>query len=280
MYLGSAHLDSIDVDPLLSDALEELDRMAAIHRFLVTRSHNELYNRYDSLLAEHGSNGSYDGGDAASATEQEFGFDPWAVERFAGSMTLVRGVALVEIVLARLAAACWSRPDLMVFPLGKVWTRDWAALFYKTCLVEPFDIDGNGFGALQRLRDVITHGYGTPVVEATQSELARDLHTAVDSSPLTAEEAALGYDEPASFFGETATYTPSSGLSDLLSFRVPPVDPTPLATYRALQVFKRHLTDAALAVQTGLSTPEDTNFVKKVTKFWSHPNRVGRVPEQ
>lgn len=280
MHLGDVHLNRISIDHLEREFLQELERLIAMHRYLVTTARQAIYESYEQVAAEHGSNPDRDLGDVMYEVDREFGFDPSAVDAYAGSATLVRAVALVEIVLARFAATCWARPDLTVFPKGNVWWRDWAVAFYKTSLVEPFEIDGNGFRALQGLRDAITHGYGVPVTEQAQQDLARGLYRWFDTGPITDEERELGYHGEASFFGDNATYDAATGLTSRLLHGVPAASPTPLATYRALRALGPHVQAAAEAVRGGLCDVEGTKFAKKVRAFWeAGGKRTRECPE-
>lgn len=184
-------------------------------------------------------------------------------------LSLARAVSLAEIVLARLAAACWERPDLTVFTQGKTWPRQWEIDFYRTCLRTKFDSNGRGFETLRRLRDLYMHGYGVPVREADLHTLAASLHREFEPSKLTAEEAELGYEGVASFFGPHAIYDAETGVRDQLLFGLPAANITPLACFRALERIRSHICEAAEAVLNG--TRDDvasSRFVKKVERWW------------
>jgi len=273
MHLGDTQLDVMSIDHLEDEFLVELERLIAMHRYVTVTAHRDLYGRYDEIVAEHSSDPDFDGQDVGYQVEREFGFDPWEVEGYVGSATIVRAVALVEIVLARFAATCWTRPELVVFPHGKVWVRLWAVLFYKQCLLRPFNVDGGGFGALQKLRDVITHGYGVPVTEQDQQKVARDLYQSYEHGTLLDAERELGYRGVASFFGDHAVYDKSAGLTGGLLRGVPPVSPTPLATYRALGMLRSHVEAAAEAVRGGMRDVTGTKFEKTVVAYWEKKER-------
>lgn len=59
-------------------------------------------------------------------------------------MVLVRGVALAELTLAKVAAVFFTDAEGIVFTNGKAWTRSNAVQFYKTMLRNPYNIDALG----------------------------------------------------------------------------------------------------------------------------------------
>lgn len=169
MYLGDTHTDGhTNIELLAVEFDREIERIILMHRYVIKTAARDFGQLYERLLAAHNYEDSgYDGGDAIWDTEQELGVNPWDVEEHFGLLSLARAVSLAEIVLARLAAACWERLELTVFPQGRTWPRQWEVDFYKTCLRTKFDSNGRGFETLRRLRDLYMHGYGVPVREVT-----------------------------------------------------------------------------------------------------------------
>lgn len=280
MYLGDTHADSrMDVEWLMREFASELREIIALHRYVVTTATREFETVYERLLAEHtGGEDDYNGGDAICDAEEELGVNPWNVEQHLGLMTLARAVSLAEIVMARLAAVCWTRPELTVFPNGRTWQRAWEHEFYKTCLEVKFDPDDDGFGPLRQLRDASIHGYGVPVIADQQHKLAARLHEHFDPSVVTAEEIELGYEGTASFFGEDATFDRREGLRSTLLMGLPAANLTPVATYRALVRIGAHVDGAAKAVLSGPRHDVGASkFVKMVEKWWTER---GGIPDK
>lgn len=133
MYLGDSHIGGhTQVDFLVREFHQELDRIIGLHQYVIKRMASDFEAEYESLLAKYaGEDSSYDGGDAIWDAEKALGVNPWEAEGQVGLLSLARAISLTDIVLARLAAACWERPELTVFPKGKTWPRHWAQEFYK-----------------------------------------------------------------------------------------------------------------------------------------------------
>jgi hypothetical protein len=272
MLFGETHTASArrDVEPLMVDFAAEIDSIIALHRHVVTSTERDFTAAYERHLSEHDpAYESYDGADAVWDAEQELGFTPWSTEQHIGLMSLTRGVALAEIVMARLAASRFAHPQHTVFPNGQTWTRAWEAAFYKTCLNVRFDPASGGFGALRSLRDLYSHGYGVPVRAAEHQKLARILHQHFDTSDPTSEEAALGYTGPASFFGPYAEFDHENGIRDTVMLGLPEANLTPVIVYRALLRVRDHVIAAETAVSGGLRTDAaSSKFATLVTSWW------------
>lgn len=269
MYLGDSHASNhIDIETLLRESTEELEKIVTLHRYVTRTVEREFTASYDRHLKVNDPE-YYDGGDAIWDAEKEIGVTPWHVDKHFGLLSLARGVSLAEVVMARMAAKVWEIPELTVFPNGKMWSRTWEKEFYRTVLNQRFDSYGNGFGPLRSLRDVYIHGYGVPVEADSQGVLARSLHQALDMSSLTAEEEALGYGGEPGFFGPYAKYHPKTGLTDTLVSGVPAADLSPVSTYRALKRIGEHVVLASEAVMSGPRDDlENSRFIKMVAKYW------------
>lgn len=280
MYLGESHVGTrTRVDFLMQEFETELDGIVKLHRYVIMAAARDFNREYNLLLSKNAHEDSaYDGGDAIWDAEKILGINPWNVEHHLGLLSLSRAVSLAEIVLARLAATCWERPELTVFPNGKTWPRGWERAFYKTCLKNPFDPNKGGLGTLRALRDLYVHGYGVPVKEEQQHKLAGALHREFGVEPASPEEVAHGYKGVASFFGEHARFDPQEGLRDDMYFGLPQANVTPLATYRALRRIGDRVSEAARAVMTGpLDDASSSKFIQVVEDWWQ---KHGGIPER
>lgn len=271
MFLGASHLEfRDDVHDLTRDFENELQKASRLHHYIVRVAGRDFEAVYDRLLEENsGWEDSYNGGDAVWDAEVELGMNPWTLAKHLGFMTLVRTVALAEIVLARLGAACWEEPTYTVYPLGKTWSRRWEREFYTTCLKRKFDPGAGGFGALRALRDLYAHGYGVPVDPGDLQALARRLYGAFSSAPPTREEVDLGIDGTMSFFGEHAKFSHQDGLVEGFFFRLPEAELSPRAVHRSIETIRSTVAEARAAVVAG--TVDDvsaTRFVRTVSRYW------------
>lgn len=157
-----------------------------------------------------------------------------------------------------------------------MWLRDWEREFYERATVVPFKTDGNGFGTLRSLRDLYSHGYGIPATETRRDNLVRKLYNQFDTSPITAEEADLGYTGEAYFFGDDAQYSPSTQRLERTLFMPLRADISPLATYRVLQRIRVHIENAHAALSQGLKanmTADNNKFVALVEKWWANKSQ-------
>ncbi|MFC8501298.1 hypothetical protein ACFUC1_02990 [Pedococcus sp. NPDC057267] len=278
MYLGDSHLGGhTHVDFLVREFDAELERIIKVHRYIVKVAARDFDEEYERFLSMHNYEvDGYDGGDAIWDAEQTLGVNPWAVEQHLGLLSLARALSLAEIVMARLAAACWEQPEITVFPKGKTWPRRWEREFYRTCLNVEFDPEASGMGTLRSLRDLYVHGYGVPVHEEHQHELAAALAQHFSAEPPTQEETNLGYEGVASFFGPDARFDAETGVTDDIRFGLPEANVTPLATYRALNRIGERVTGAATAVLSGpRNDVQSSRFVKTVSAWWQ---RQGGLP--
>lgn len=278
LFLGASHLEfRDDVHDLLRDFDDELKQASRMYRYIVRAAEQDFKAVYDQLLQENsGWEDSYNGGDAVWDAEVELGMNPWTLAKHLGFMTLVTIVALAEIVLARLGAACWQEPKYTVYPSGKTWSRRWEGEFYRTCLKRKFDPDAGGFGALRALRDLYAHGYGVPVEPSELQALARRLYGALPSAPPTRAEIDLGFDGAMSFFGEHAKFSHQDGLVEGFFFRLPKAELTPLAVHRSIECVRSTIAEAGASVVGG--TVDDvsaTRFARTVSTFWE---RRGGIP--
>ncbi|VXB72058.1 hypothetical protein [Frigoribacterium sp. 9N] len=255
----------------LYDFNAEMDKIVAMHRFLVTVSERDFGNEWDRLMEGPG-DGNYDGGDALWDAEKTVGVSPDDVASHAGLMAVTRAVSLTEVMLARLAAAHLTDPSKWVFPKGSLWQRDWEMKFYKTVLVARFNSEGSGFGALRSLRDLYVHGYGIPVTETRREALARSLYNQFTTARITPAESSLGYKGEAYFFGDDAEFSKKTQTLESAFFTSKRADISPLMTFRVLEQMRSHFADAHAAFDKGLVTSSDVNnskYVKAVEAWWA-----------
>lgn len=171
--------------------------------------------------------------------------------RCSGLMWLTSAISLSEFTLARFAALFFHNPEEIVVVNGGTWSRQEAVAFYKSCLKNPFKSDGNGFGSLQSLRDLYAHGYGVPAVAEKRDALARKLHQqfhAILTTPASAEELALGYQDTRYLFGEGTTYDRRKNELKTGWLSNATADLSPLVTYRILLHVKQHIANAYSAL--------------------------------
>jgi hypothetical protein len=254
----------------LHDFDKELNRIIAMHRYLVTVSEKQFTEEYERLMSLPG-DGDYDGGDAIWDAEQKLGINPWDVASHAGLMAITRAISLSEVVLARMAAAHLMDPDHWVFPEGQLWFRPWEREFYQAVPLTPFKTDSNGFGTLRSLRDLYTHGYGIPATEKRRENLVKKLYNQFDTGPITAEETQLGYMGEAYFFGSDALYSSKTQKLERTFFMPLRADISPVATYRMLQQIRSHIAAAHAALSDGLQsdiTAANNKFVAAVETWW------------
>lgn len=264
----------------LHDFNEELDRIIAMHKYLVTVSEVQFEAEYERLLSERGGE-DYDGGDAVWDAEKSLGINPWSVASHAGLMAVTRAISLSEVTLARMAASLLKDPEYWVFPKGQLWFREWEGHFFDSVPLEPMKVEGNGFGTLRGLRDLYTHGYGIPTTESRRTKLARKLYSQFDTSPLKSEEEALGYSGSAYFFGEETEFSPKTQALVKQTFMPTRADISPLATYRVLKRIREHIERIHAALAKGLRpeaelTASENKFVAAVEAWWARnsPNNA------
>jgi hypothetical protein len=259
----------------LEDFNEELDKILAMHRYIVAVSLAQFSDEYDRLMARPG-DGSYDGGDAIWDAEQTIGVTPWDVASHAGLMAVTRAVSLTEVTLARMAASAVSEPEVWVFPNGLLWFREWERSFYKTVPLTPFNTDSNGFGALRDLRDLYSHGYGIPTTDKRRETLARKLYNQFDTGSITAAESGLGYTGEAYFFGDSVEFDKKTNTLKARWLMAKRADISPLATFRVLEAIRGHVTGAHTALARGLKeelTAESSRFVKIANLWWDNESK-------
>jgi hypothetical protein len=254
----------------LHDFDEEMDKIAAMHRFLVLTADAEFTDEYNRLMSKPG-DGNYDGGDAIWDAEKLIGVTPWDVEGHAGLMAINRAVSLAEVTLARMAAARVSSPETYVFPNGNLWIRQWEGEFYKTVLSSPFLVSANGFNAARELRDLYSHGYGVPATEARRDKLAGALYGELDTAKAKPDEIALGFDGPVYFFGDDATYDTKTRKLVGRTFMSKQANVSKLATHRVLAQIRMHIHQAHSAFDGGFNTgltASNNQFLKAVAAWW------------
>jgi hypothetical protein len=260
----SWHLHLFDFD-------EELDKIAAMHRFLVLTAHGQFEAEYERLMSQPG-DGNYDGGDAIWEAERFIGVTPWDIEGHAGLMAITRAVSLAEVTMARMAASHISPSETYVFPKGGLWMRQWEGEFYKTVLASPFTVSANGFSAARELRDLYSHGYGVPASESRRDKLAGALYGEFDSSKAKADEVALGFDGAVYFFGESSRYDTKTRTLVGDAFMSTQANVSKLATRRALEQIRTHIHQAHAAFNGGLRaglTVSNNKFLKTVDAWWA-----------
>lgn len=264
--------DSFHWKSELLEFQEELDRIDAMHRYIVTVSRDQFGVAYERLLSENfHPDASYDGSDAIYDAEELVGINPWEVSSHAGLMAITRGVSLAEVMMARMAAAHFQDPSHWTYPNDSLWHRSWEELFYKAVPLKAFNTSGNGFGALRQLRDLYVHGYGIPITTEKRNQLARKLYGSFPPTAPTDKEVRLGYSMPVYFFGEDTRFssqTKSLEAGLLSSMRA---DVSPLATFRALERIRDHVQDASATLQYGIrsdTTPAIEKFISMVTHWW------------
>jgi hypothetical protein len=255
----------------LHDFNDELDKIIAMHRYLVVSAHKQFSAEWDRLMDQPG-DGTYDGGDALWDAEKNVSVNPWDLESHAGLMAVTRAVSLTEVMFARIAAAKLVDPARYVFPDGLLWFREWEMKFFKTALVTPFKTAGSGFGTLRSLRDLYVHGYGIPTTEERRTTLARKLYNQFDTGPITSSEAAAGYQGDAYFFGSGAAFSPKTNVLESSVFDSKRADISALATYRVLEALRSHFAAAFSALSDGLredSVLTASKFTTAVDAWWS-----------
>jgi hypothetical protein len=254
----------------LNDFDEEMDKIAAMHRFLVLTAHGQFTKEYERLMSQPG-DGNYDGGDAIWDAEKLVGVTPWDIEGHAGLMAITRAVSLAEVMLARMAASRVSAPETFVFPKGGLWIRQWEGEFYKTVLASPFIVSANGFNAARELRDLYSHGYGVPATEDRRDKLAGALYGEFDSSKAKADEIALGFDGAVYFFGEHAKYDTTTRKLVGETFMSKQANVSKLATHRVLRQIRAHIHQAHAAFDKGFKpglNVSNNRFLKSVDAWW------------
>lgn len=259
----------------LHDFNEELDRITALHKYLVIVTESQFITEYERLLSERGGE-NYNGGDATWDAEMSLGINPWSAASHAGLMAVTRAVSLSEVILARMAASLLKNPEHWVFPKGQLWFREWERLFFKCVPLRPMKVDANGFGTIRQLRDLYTHGYGIPTTEDRRTHLARKLYSQFDTGPLTEGEQALGYSGSAYFFGHGTEYSRTTQELTGQPFTSTRADISPLATYRVLKRIREHIEQLHVALEDGLRpeaelTAADNKFVAAVEAWWARP---------
>lgn len=257
--------DSTDPDETLQRFNDDLDLVANLHRFLVT-SVPRMFEAEIAEVARGADLEHYDYGDAIWDAEKTLGVTPWDVEAHSGMIAISRAVSLSELALAQMAARLFEHPEAIVYRDRRTWSRRLEGLFYKTCLVTPFKVGGNGFSALRDLRDTYVHGYGLASSRERRNELAQRLYQGTDTSPITPEETELGYDGVVGFFG-AATYTKGDlhpGIDGRLTASI-----TALATHRAIKQIRSHIASAHAAIEQGVKpgqTSANNKFCRELAR--------------
>ncbi|WP_314506002.1 hypothetical protein [uncultured Microbacterium sp.] len=191
---------------------------------------------------------NYDPGDVYWEAEQAVGADSLLAAQHLGLMVLVRGVALAELTLAKMAALFFTDAEGIVFTNGKAWTRANALQFYNTALRNPYNIDGLGLDAISELRNTYAHGYGTFATRENARALEERLLAIIDDGPATEQEIADGYGNRHYVLGQH----PRS-LADFLD---PEADLSPLTVHRLLEVIRKTVDGALVAAAGGLRESE------------------------
>lgn len=190
----------------------------------------------------------YDPGDVYWEAEKSVGADFGLAAQHLGLMVLVRGVALAELTLAKVAAVFFTDAEGIVFTNGKAWTRANAALFYKTMLRKTYNIDALGLDVISDLRNTYAHGYGTFATREDAKALEARLLAIIDNGPPTDQEIADGYG--------SQTYVLGQHSGSLAEFLEPEADLSPLTVQRLLGVIHRTVEGAIAAAGDGLRDGE------------------------
>jgi len=257
--------DRTDPDETLRRFNEDLDLVENLHRFLVT-SVPAMFEGKIGDFARGVDLDYYSYGDAMWDAERTLGVTPWHVEAHSGMIAISRAVSLSELALAQMAARVFEHPETIIYRDGRTWSRRLEGLFYKTCLVASFKVGGSGFSALRDLRDTYIHGYGLASSRERRTALAQSLYQGTDTSPITPEETALGYDGVVGYFG-AATYTKGDlhpGIDGLLTASI-----TPLATHRAIKQIRSHIASAHAAIEQGVKpgqTSANNKFCRELAR--------------
>lgn len=267
------HLHMFDFDG-------EIDKILAMHKYIVLTSEREFTAEYDRIMSGPG-DGSYDGSDAIWDAERLLGVNPWDVTSHAGLMAVTRAVSLCEVMLARLAASVMTKPDYWVFPTGLLWFREWEQCFFHDVPAAAFKVDGNGFGAVRALRDLYVHGYGIPATDERRDRLAKKLYNQFNTKPVTTEEQDAGYSGEAYFFGDDVAFSPKTQTLEPSGFWASKrADISPLATYRVIRELRAHVHAAHDALTVGVTDEaafDRSRYKRVVQEWWTEQIRQGKV---
>jgi hypothetical protein len=185
-------VDKFDIDDVKHMFAKRYDEIVGFHRVSLIGAAKAFEWAWENFSTFAALPFGSDDGDVDSAVYTEFGGHLNDFRRHLGIMVLSRAVSLAEYTLAKAAASLFADPERLVFQGGKVWKRDLAVSFYRSALVQRFDLDANGLNYFQALRDYYAHAYGI-FADGKPTNLEENLLKLVGDLEPTDEEEERGY---------------------------------------------------------------------------------------